>query len=255
MAAEEDQPQHVVLDEVDRSDEVGLVDLDERLAEVLRAPTQGLGPPEVVDRPALGDRHQPGPWLPRHPFRRPLLEGGDQCVLREVLGQTDVVSQPSEAADQPRGLQAPHGVHRGRRVALHRPILGDAMPAVPGFGSRGQHRAQDRSGGPSSGVAIRRTSTEPSQPGQKSRWISITRRAPATASSCERASRTAKPPATSFASAYGPSVTTTRPPVNRTSVLWAVGYRPPASRMDPSANAASSATPIASTSSGGGFPT
>ena len=39
-----------------------------------------------------------------------------------------------------------------------------------------------------SGPEIRLTSTEPSQPGQCSRCSSITRRAPWTASSCDRAS-------------------------------------------------------------------
>ncbi len=66
-------------------------------------------------------------------------------------------------------------------------------------------------GGPSSGSPMRRTSAEPSQPGQWSRWTCIIRRAPSTASSWERTSSTAYPPTTSLASANGPSTRDSAP--------------------------------------------
>ena len=59
-------------------------------------------PAEQVDRPALGDGHQPGTGVARHPGLRPLLECGDYGVLGQFLGQADVTGVPGEPGDEPR---------------------------------------------------------------------------------------------------------------------------------------------------------
>jgi hypothetical protein len=73
-------------------------------------------PPKPVDRPALRRRHQPGAGTCRHAIRRPLLERGDQRVLRQLLGEADVAHDPGEPGDQPGRLDPPDridaSVHR-----------------------------------------------------------------------------------------------------------------------------------------------
>ncbi len=39
---------------------------------------------------------------------RPLFEGGDKCLLREVFGEADVAGEARESGDHARGLDAPH---------------------------------------------------------------------------------------------------------------------------------------------------
>jgi hypothetical protein len=59
-----------------------------------------------VDGAALRGGHQPGARVLRDARRRPLLDGGDQRVLRQLLGDADVAHHPRQAGDEPRRLDA-----------------------------------------------------------------------------------------------------------------------------------------------------
>ena len=55
-------------------------------------------PAQQVDRAMLRGGHQPGARVVRDARLRPLLERGDERVLRQVLGQADVAHHPREPA-------------------------------------------------------------------------------------------------------------------------------------------------------------
>lgn len=65
---------------------------------------------QMVERAVFGGGHQPGARIVRDARLRPALEGGDQSVLREFLGEADVAQQPRERGDDARRLDAPHRV-------------------------------------------------------------------------------------------------------------------------------------------------
>ena len=69
--------------------ELGLLALEER------------SPAQCVDRPTFRDGHQPGAWVLRYARVRPLLQRGDEGVLREVFGQPDVAHDPGDPGDHP----------------------------------------------------------------------------------------------------------------------------------------------------------
>ena len=118
VAGEEDQPQHVVVDVVDERIEIGHVHLltFQGLAELRRTTAQGVGAPERVDGTPLGGLHQPGRGVVGDAVARPLLEGRDQGVLGEILGQRQVAGQPRQRADEPGRLVAPHPLDGVLRV-------------------------------------------------------------------------------------------------------------------------------------------
>src|SRR2546428_8161729 len=60
-----------------------------------------------VDRPMLRRGHKPRAWVVRDARLRPLLERGDESVLRELFGQTDVAHDPRETGDDPGRLDPP----------------------------------------------------------------------------------------------------------------------------------------------------
>ena len=106
MTGGEHQPQQVIVDVIGEGPvEVGRHAVPLRLQ---RAADLGVlelqlpVPAEQVDRPALGDGHQPGAGIARNPGLRPLLEGGDYGVLSQFLGQADVIGVPGEPGDEPR---------------------------------------------------------------------------------------------------------------------------------------------------------
>ena len=142
VAGQEHQAQHVVLDVVDLVDELGHRDLREFVAQAGDLLAVPLGAAERVDRPAFGHRHQPGAGVGRYAVARPRLQGGDERVLGEVLGEGEVAGHPGQAGDHACRLELPD--------------------RDDGLLGRGGHEA----GGPTSGSPIRRTSAEPSQPGQ-----------------------------------------------------------------------------------------
>jgi hypothetical protein len=62
---------------------------------------------EVIDGPMLGGGHKPGARIIRDTRLRPLLDGGDKGVLREIFGQTDIPNNPREAGDEPGRFHPP----------------------------------------------------------------------------------------------------------------------------------------------------
>src|SRR5205823_717196 len=102
------------------------------------APEQLL-PLEVVDGVMLRRGHEPGAWVLRHPRLRPLLERGDERVLRELLGETDVAHDARETADQPSRLDPPDRVDR---------TMGVGRRAHGSLGLRERERARAGRAGP-----------------------------------------------------------------------------------------------------------
>ena len=56
------------------------------------------------------------PGLSGTPVARPLLERGDQRVLRELLGEADVAHDAREPGDEPRRLDPPDRVDRAMGI-------------------------------------------------------------------------------------------------------------------------------------------
>jgi len=48
-----------------------------------------------------------------------LFEGGDEGVLRELFGETDVTYHAGESRDEARGFDAPHGVDGAVGLGVH----------------------------------------------------------------------------------------------------------------------------------------
>jgi hypothetical protein len=66
---------------------------------------------EVIDGTMLGGGHKPGTRIIRDTGLRPLLDGGDKGVLREIFGQADVPHNAREAGDEPGRLHPPDGLN------------------------------------------------------------------------------------------------------------------------------------------------
>ena len=82
------------------------------MTELLVLALEQLVPAEVVDRAMLRGGHEPGARVARDARLRPLLERGDERILREVLGKTDIAHDPRETGDEPRRLDPPDRVDR-----------------------------------------------------------------------------------------------------------------------------------------------
>ncbi len=67
---------------------------------------------EVINGTMLGGGHEPGARIVRNARLRPLLERGDQSILREVLGKADIAHDPRQAGDEPGRLDPPDRVDR-----------------------------------------------------------------------------------------------------------------------------------------------
>ena len=199
MAGEEDQPEHVVLDVVDEGVEIGhgrllpLPVLFQGVAELRRTTSQGVGAPEVVDGASLGGLHEPGRRVVGDTLGRPLLQGGDQGVLGEVLGQAEIARHPGERTDEPGRLVTPH--------LLDDVLGGPGLAHTARLGPPGEPAAVQAPVGASSGSAIRRISIAPSQPGQCWRCRSAIFWPSSRASSSLSNLTIAQPPMTSLASA------------------------------------------------------
>jgi hypothetical protein len=116
MAGDEHQAQEIVADRiVDRRlelfDDAVLLGV-EIAGDLLMLHLEALGAAEVVDRAVLGGRHQPGARVVRDTRHRPLLEGDQQSVLRQLLGEADVAHDARQTGDQTRRFDAPDGVDR-----------------------------------------------------------------------------------------------------------------------------------------------
>ena len=100
--------------------------------------------PKEIDRAILRGGHEPGARVVRNARLRPLLERGDEDVLRELLGQADVALDPRDAGDEARGLDAKDRADRGVDQGVDRGICLGGL-----HGPRSQHalpRAQGRRG-------------------------------------------------------------------------------------------------------------
>src|SRR5262249_61760622 len=56
--------------------------------------------PQMIDRPMLRRGHEPGSRVVRDARRGPLLEGGDERILCEILGHADIAHDPREPGYQ-----------------------------------------------------------------------------------------------------------------------------------------------------------
>ena len=106
MAGGEDQAQQVVADVVvERGVEIRAAALPRRgsssRAELLVLALEPLAAPQHVDRAVLRGGHEPGARVVRDARLRPLLERGDERVLRQLLGEADVAHDAREAGDEP----------------------------------------------------------------------------------------------------------------------------------------------------------
>jgi len=115
MAGGEHEAQQVVTDPVvhgvvDGGAAVGRLHHLDVPAEHLDLAPVGALATVVVDGPALRGGHEPRGRVRGDPGRRPVLEGSEQCVLRDLLGQPEVAGDPGEAGHETGGLDAPHGL-------------------------------------------------------------------------------------------------------------------------------------------------
>ena len=104
MAGGEHQPQQVVADVVvERGVEVGHLRLAIRgqlVAQLGMLAVDQLGAAKAVERAMLGGGHQPGAGLVGDAGARPLLERGDEGVLRQLLGHADVTHHARQTGDE-----------------------------------------------------------------------------------------------------------------------------------------------------------
>ncbi len=122
VAGGEDQPEQVVVDVVGAcgvlggGSRVGQVPAD--LGELAGV---GLPAPDQVDGAAAGGGHEPGAGVVGHAVPGPLLQGGDQGVLREFLGDADVPDEPGHAGDHAGRLQPEDGFEGRGGLRFHSP--------------------------------------------------------------------------------------------------------------------------------------
>src|SRR5277367_5456497 len=227
--------------------------------------------PEMINRAMLGCGHQPCAGIIRHARLRPLLQRGNQSVLRQILGDADVAHHPREAGDNPGGFNPPDCVNRAISVGSAHSYPSHHLRLSRASRSAALRPAANRRNLPrcfrnaarkrryffaaqSVDIIISRTSVSPSHPGQSFLCSSMKPIAPCTASSFDFSSNSAYPPIISLASVNGPSITVTRPPESRTLAPAAVGSSPPLPSSVPALIASSVSLPIASINSFGGMP-
>ena len=88
-------------------------------AELLLLLAMQRGLAQAVERAVLGGGHQPGARVVGDAVARPVLQRGDQRVLRQLLGQADVAHAAGERADDARRLDAPDGLDGAMQVTRH----------------------------------------------------------------------------------------------------------------------------------------
>ena len=120
MTGREHEAQEVVADVVvDRGVDIGLAHLLTYLELATQLLLLALEPrrsAQSVDRAVLCGGHEPGARVVRDARLRPLLECGDEGLLREVLGQADVADDPRETGDEPGRLDPPDRVDRAMGI-------------------------------------------------------------------------------------------------------------------------------------------
>src|SRR5437660_12708672 len=114
MAGDEDEAQQIVADVVvDRVVEIahdGLPLCVDLSTELFALPLEPLLPTEAIDRTVLRDRHEPRARVVGNAGLGPRLERGDERVLRELFGETDVTHHAREPGDEPRRFDPPNRV-------------------------------------------------------------------------------------------------------------------------------------------------
>src|SRR5271170_1641382 len=63
--------------------------------------------------------HEPGARVVRDARLRPLFERGDESILSEVLGETDIAHDSRQAGDEPRRLDPPDCVDGAMSAGSH----------------------------------------------------------------------------------------------------------------------------------------
>jgi hypothetical protein len=138
VARGEHQAQQVVADiVVERGVEVGRLARAgglQVMAQFLVLALDQLCAAQAVDGAVPGGGHQPGAGLVGDAGARPPLQGGNQGVLRQLLGETHIAHHAGEAGDQLRPLDAEHRL--------------DGAMGAGGGGVGGRHgRRSDHAGG------------------------------------------------------------------------------------------------------------
>src|SRR5207302_2785181 len=87
---------------------------------------------EEIDGAMFRGGHQPGAGVVRNARLRPPLQSGDESVLRQLFGHTDIAHHTGEPGDEPGRLDPPYGVDHA-------------------MGIRGRHRGLSPPGAPWSG--------------------------------------------------------------------------------------------------------
>ena len=134
MAGGEDEPQKVVVERVvGRGRKVLLINGRAQLriaAQLLGLTLVDLRAPQPVDAAMLGGGHEPGARVVRDARLRPLLEGGEERILGDLLGHPDVPHDPREAGHQLRRLDPPDRLDRPVRVSNRHLRLAPPSPAA-----------------------------------------------------------------------------------------------------------------------------
>ncbi len=103
MARHEDEAEEIVADVfVDRGVQVVRIPIPPEVASQLAVLAfERLAAADEIDRAMLRGRHQPRSRLLRHAGDGPLLQGGDQGVLRQLFGCPDIPDETGQPGDQP----------------------------------------------------------------------------------------------------------------------------------------------------------
>jgi hypothetical protein len=111
-----------------------------------------LAAPDQVDRVVFCGPHEPGARPLRHAIGGPLLERGDEGVLRELLCSPDVADDASQPGDEPGRLDPPdrfdRAMHLGGscrgRASLSRSYGETSVTRPRAWKSRGPRRSRRR---------------------------------------------------------------------------------------------------------------
>src|ERR1700687_329956 len=108
-------------------------------------PHEPLVSAQEIDRTMLRSGHQPGAGVVRDARPGPLLERGDQSILRKLLGKTDIAHDPRNTRDDPGGLNPPDRVNRAMCIGSrhgyrsHHLYFASASRAARRLGLPGSH--------------------------------------------------------------------------------------------------------------------
>src|SRR5260221_856122 len=220
------------------------------VAELLVLLLEQLASAKMVYRPMLRDRHEPGGRALRNALLWPLLERGDERVLRELLREPQVAHDPRQTGDQLGRLDAPDSVNGAMRACgrpgprskhLRRSAqLGSRAATAPLRDAR-LPTPEDRY---AAGMSCsRRTSLSPSPTTVRNRLVHSI--ASALVFTCSKQN----PAMSSFVSGHGPSATENRSESIRTRAPFELGRHPSAASSTPPFLMSSMSLPIAAISS------